>query len=208
MTNLQGFRQGSKVSLGSAGSFPEFEAVGNRCAFVTGSIRGKPDRERLATALTKAGLGVHEIDPVNELGALIARPWMAELYLKPLTSERAAQWAYGRKGVRIPRTTLGQFECGDPVSWREAARGDLLFARIRKTIQLLGLATGSGSVLGVARNGAGITERDYSDVGPHIGLLARRPISGAFNVVTVITGSASEIFRSSDIDRLLAFIDR
>ena len=207
MSDLQRLERLSSPTLKHSGAVPEFEAVGNRCAFVTGSAESKCDRTRLTSILAKAGLGVHEIDPVEELRALVAQPWKAELYLKPYTPERAVQWAYGRKGVRIPRTALEQLDYGDSVPWSDAGRGDLVFALLGRTTHLLGLATGSGAVIGAAPGGGTLAEIGQSEIAKFQNLMARRPIRGGFTVLTVLTRSESEIFHSRDIRRLLAYID-
>lgn len=203
------YLQGSTGQQKDNGEAPVFEAVGNRCAFVA---KWSPDMEessRLVLALKRAGLGIQEVDPVDELRVLIRRPWQADLHLKLRTSERAAQWAYGRKGVRIPRTALEQLECGEPIVFDEIERGDLVFARPNGVTHLLGLATGNGSLIGVPRDrGGAVAEITAAELSSYRQLTARRPISRELNVVTILSRSESEIFNSRDIDRLLFYLDR
>lgn len=147
---------------------------------------------------------VGRVDPVAELQALIDRPWRAERHLRFRSSERAAQWAYGRKGVRIPGTALEQLALSEPVPIERTERGDLIFARSNRNSHLLGLFTGEGSVLGIARSGRSVVAEIplvLTSVSAH--LVVRRPVADLGDVVTVFNRSASEILDSRDIERLI-----
>jgi len=183
---------------------PIFEAVGDRCAFAIHLQWGGREPEDLAALLAKSGMRVARVDPVAELQSLIDRPWRTERHLRFRTSERAAQWAYGRKGVRIPGTALEQLGLGQPVPIEEAERGDLIFARANGGSYLLGLFTGEESVLGIARRGRPLITKIplvLPAVSAH--LIVRRPVADQAHVVTVFNRSASEIFDSRDIERLV-----
>jgi len=183
---------------------PIFEAVGERCAFVAPLPSEGPEVGALTALLARSGMRVARVDPVAELQTLIDRPWRSATQLRLATSERAAQWAYGRKGVRIPGTALEQLDLGEPVSIDRVERGDLIFVRSDGVSRLLGLFTGERSVLGIARGGRAIlTEIPVTlrPVSAH--LVVRRPIARQLQVLTVFSTTAMEIFDSRDIERLV-----
>lgn len=149
-------------------------------------------------------MSVARVDPVAELQGLIDRPWRSERHLRFRSSERAAQWAYGRKGVRIPGTALEQLTLGDLVPVERTERGDLVFARSNGIGYLLGLFTGEDSVLGIARGGRpAVTEIPLIPSSVSTALVVRRPVADQAHVVTVFNRSALEIFDSRDIERLV-----
>jgi hypothetical protein len=193
---------------GLAPNRPVFEAVGERCAFVAPSTLEESGASALAERLARSGMKVARVDPVSELRTLIDRPRRPARHLRFATSERAAQWAYGRKGIRIPGTAIEQVHLGERVAIDQAERGDLIFARYGDAIRLLGLFTGEESVLGIPRGGRMlVTEIPVNPRNVSAHMIARRPIARQLHVLTVFSGSSYEIFDSRDIDRIVC-IDR
>ncbi len=76
-------------------------------------------------------------------------------------------WLYGQRGIWLPRRTIQQRACGQPVTLAEVAAGDLVFASgcnnyyetdPAEGVGHVGMATGQGTVIHAAGPRVGVKE--------------------------------------------------
>lgn len=192
----------------------DYQAVGGRCAFDFSSVDAA-ERQRMTETLVADGFLVLNVDVV----ALVRERVDQATYRRGARMREApavfdcssfTKWAYGQRGIWLPRRSIQQLAVGAPVTLGHIQAGDLVFVRgwinyyhedPSDGVGHVGLATGDGTVVHAADSQAGVVEsrleRFTKDGKIFRG--ARRIIEGQSDVMTFITPPVREIETSDDI---------
>lgn len=181
------------------------------CCFVDFTRLNLPlGTAEIIALLQQKGFGVIDVDVVAEARAVVGR---AKFRLGVRMSETPGEfdcssftkWAYGHKGVWLPRFAVQQFECGQAVALEELSPGDLIFtsgycARAW-SVGHVSLFTGSSVITAMIREKySGVVEIPLET------LLKERKLRGVRRVVfpsetarTIVVPARYEIETSDDV---------
>lgn len=190
-----------------------YRAVGNRCVVDVDELALPIEQSEIVDLLEQKGFRLVHIDIVALARDCIAGSTYrrgARLREAPgvVDCSSLTKWLYGQRGIWLPRRSIQQAACGEPVARGEELSGDLIFVSGHRDyyhddpstgIGHVGMVTDSGTVIHAANQRSGVVETALTDFcGDDVRAIRRFIPAGRF-VPTLELPSGREIETADDI---------